>query len=421
MAESPRRHVWLEVFLSSKQRVGTVSHVGMSVKDIPAREKNNSYLPGRGDTMIMKVVHPGKLKETRPQLKNIDMISLMGSESKAVTVLIYSDKVRMEDIKVWLSLWCTANSAYELKDEDGIRTGGRRFFVQLKKDSTTGETHHLPPVILLGTIRGFVFYPGQPKVCHKFGSQQHLCRMQQNLLQELGDQRKINNRRVERSKKDEGGQGPLTSSGPSTTETLTSEETKTMLDKTDSAMTEWTEQQELEATSHQEDTQQNTTRVVTAGECGETLDLMMMDLTQSQPKLTLEVDTEGASVIVNLGDQLLQMETNVEPDEGKRPESTEERRKENGGTTPMNPPRAKDSQLKDTQEPENNQLNPITTETLQQTGSLKETPSLEGDGMKKTPRVITIGECGEILEQTMSDLIPSQQEQPQDNQTLLHS
>lgn len=80
----------------------------------------------------------------------------------------------------------------------------------------------------------------------------------------------------------------------------------------------------------------------------------------------------------------------------------------------MNPPRAKDSQLKDTQEPENNQLNPITTETLQQTGSLKETPSLEGDGMKKTPRVITIGECGEILEQTMSDLIPSQQEQPQD-------
>lgn len=59
-----------------------------------------------------------------------------------------------------------------------------------------------------------------------------------------------------------------------------------MLDKTDSATTEWTEQQELEATSHQEDTQQNTTRVVTAGECGETLDLMMMDLTQSQPKLT---------------------------------------------------------------------------------------------------------------------------------------
>uniref|UniRef100_A0A3B3W0A9 CCHC-type domain-containing protein n=1 Tax=Poecilia latipinna TaxID=48699 RepID=A0A3B3W0A9_9TELE len=56
---------------------------------------------------------------------------------------------------------CTVVHGYEMRDEDGIRTGGRRFFVQQKRVLRTGETGH-------------VFYPGQPKVCHRCGSQQHL-------------------------------------------------------------------------------------------------------------------------------------------------------------------------------------------------------------------------------------------------------
>uniref|UniRef100_A0A3Q2PPA6 CCHC-type domain-containing protein n=1 Tax=Fundulus heteroclitus TaxID=8078 RepID=A0A3Q2PPA6_FUNHE len=122
----------------------------------------------------------GRLKETRPQLTNIEMISLSQTEPKAITVLMYSEQVRMEDIKTWLDLRCTVTQGYELKDEDGVKTGGRRFFVQLKKDPTTGETRHLPPVIQLGAIRGHVFYPGQPKTCRRCGSQQHLSAECQN-------------------------------------------------------------------------------------------------------------------------------------------------------------------------------------------------------------------------------------------------
>ena len=40
--------------------VSTISQDGLSVKDFPGSELYNSYLPGRGDTMIKKVVHPGR-------------------------------------------------------------------------------------------------------------------------------------------------------------------------------------------------------------------------------------------------------------------------------------------------------------------------------------------------------------------------
>uniref|UniRef100_A0A096MCV6 CCHC-type domain-containing protein n=1 Tax=Poecilia formosa TaxID=48698 RepID=A0A096MCV6_POEFO len=114
------------------------------------------------------------LKTTRPQLANVGMVSLSQTEPKTITVLMFSEQVRMEDIKTWLQQRSTVIHGYEMRDEDGIRTGGRRFFVQLKRDLRTGEIQHLPPVIQLGAIRGHVFYPGQPKICHRCGSQQHL-------------------------------------------------------------------------------------------------------------------------------------------------------------------------------------------------------------------------------------------------------
>ena len=40
--------------------VSTISQRGVSVKDSPDSDVYNSYLPGRGDTMIKKVVHPGR-------------------------------------------------------------------------------------------------------------------------------------------------------------------------------------------------------------------------------------------------------------------------------------------------------------------------------------------------------------------------
>ncbi|KAL7399702.1 hypothetical protein ABVT39_010838 [Epinephelus coioides] len=62
----------------------------------------------------------------------------------------------------------------ELRDEDGIRTGTRRFYVRLMTDGDSGRLRHLPSIIQLGPIRGHVFYAGQPKTCRKCGSSSHL-------------------------------------------------------------------------------------------------------------------------------------------------------------------------------------------------------------------------------------------------------
>ncbi|PWA18560.1 hypothetical protein CCH79_00020997, partial [Gambusia affinis] len=102
------------------------------------------------------------------------MASLSQVEPKSVTILIFSEQVRMEDMRTWLGQRCTVIKGLELKDEDGIRTGGRRFYVQLRRDMKTGEIHHLPPVIQLGAIRG------HPKACRKCNSQQHLSAECQN-------------------------------------------------------------------------------------------------------------------------------------------------------------------------------------------------------------------------------------------------
>ncbi|KAK2900039.1 hypothetical protein Q8A73_013168 [Channa argus] len=45
----------------------------------------------------------------------------------------------------------------ELRDEDGIRTGARRFYVQLKRDEDSGQLIHLPSTIQLGSIRAHTF------------------------------------------------------------------------------------------------------------------------------------------------------------------------------------------------------------------------------------------------------------------------
>lgn len=123
-----------------------------------------------------------RLKQTGCQLKNIKMTPLSGREPKAVTVIIHSEYVRVEDIKTWLSFKCTVKRGLELKDEDGIRTGAYRFYVHLHRDETSGDLIHLPPIIQLGAIRGYVFYPGQPKTWRKCGGNDHLAAECENVV-----------------------------------------------------------------------------------------------------------------------------------------------------------------------------------------------------------------------------------------------
>lgn len=105
--------------------------------------------------------------------QKIELIPLAERELRTVTVMMYSERIKMEDISTWLSMHCSVTNAFQIKDEDGIKTGASKFHVRLRTNEK-GELLHLPSIIQLGTIRGFVFYNGQPKECRKCGSLNHL-------------------------------------------------------------------------------------------------------------------------------------------------------------------------------------------------------------------------------------------------------
>jgi len=105
--------------------------------------------------------------------QKIELIPLAEKELRTVTVMMYSERIKIEDISTWLSMHCSVTKAFQIKDEDGIKTGATKFHVRLRTNEK-GELLHLPSIIQLGTIRGFVFYNGQPKECRKCGSLNHL-------------------------------------------------------------------------------------------------------------------------------------------------------------------------------------------------------------------------------------------------------
>lgn len=112
-------------------------------------------------------------KNVTPCLQKIHLIPLSERDIRTVTVLIHSERIKVEDITTWLSMHCTILNTSLMRDEDGIKTGASKFQVRLKKDAE-GNYHHLPSLIQLGPIRGYVFYNGQPKECRKCGSLDHI-------------------------------------------------------------------------------------------------------------------------------------------------------------------------------------------------------------------------------------------------------
>lgn len=103
------------------------------------------------------LVRYNQKKDNNPRLHNVLLTPLSEREPKTVTVIMYSEKVTTEDICTWLSFHCSVLRSMELRDEDGIRTGARRFYVRLRGDGDSGRLHHLPSTIQLGPIRGHVF------------------------------------------------------------------------------------------------------------------------------------------------------------------------------------------------------------------------------------------------------------------------
>lgn len=129
-------------------------------------------LPGKGTFVVIFTSYTlfeqwlecyNQKKDNNPRLQKVLLIPLSERESKAVTFIIYSEKVTTENIFTWLSFHFSVSRSMELRDEDGIRTEARVFYVQLMRDRDSGLLQHLPSTIQLGPIRGHVFYAGQPK------------------------------------------------------------------------------------------------------------------------------------------------------------------------------------------------------------------------------------------------------------------
>uniref|UniRef100_A0A3Q1IRK8 CCHC-type domain-containing protein n=1 Tax=Anabas testudineus TaxID=64144 RepID=A0A3Q1IRK8_ANATE len=124
------------------------------------------------------VLHDGRCDVSNSLYKyhfspfKISVIPLAERDMKTVHVVIFSEKVRNQDVGTWLSRYWEVFNGTEVVDIDGIKTGTRRFQVRLRRRD--GALEHLPSSIQLGAFRGAVFYPGQPKECRKCGSLQHL-------------------------------------------------------------------------------------------------------------------------------------------------------------------------------------------------------------------------------------------------------
>ncbi|KAL3055825.1 hypothetical protein OYC64_018511 [Pagothenia borchgrevinki] len=100
------------------------------------------------------------------------MTPLAERDLKTVHVMIFSEKVRNQDVWTWMTRHCEVLNAIEVMDIDGIKTRSRRLQVRLQRQH--GVLRHIPNTIQLGAFRGSVFYHGQPKECRKCGSLDHL-------------------------------------------------------------------------------------------------------------------------------------------------------------------------------------------------------------------------------------------------------
>ena len=115
-------------------------------------------------------------KRSDPRFEYVSLTPLSERDRKNVTVIMLSENIVLQDIETWLSRYCTVNKGVDLKDEDGIRTGARRFDVKLRREENNGsmQLQHVPSIIQLGPVRGHVFYQGQAKDCRRCGSLSHL-------------------------------------------------------------------------------------------------------------------------------------------------------------------------------------------------------------------------------------------------------
>nr|XP_006005075.2 PREDICTED: zinc finger CCHC domain-containing protein 3-like [Latimeria chalumnae] len=113
-----------------------------------------------------------QVKET-PALLEYEVIKVSRNNIRQITILFKNESVPSTDILYWLrrnrSLLSDLTPIY---DGNGFWNGGYTVKVQLK--TTASGMTNLPNTITIGRDRGYLFYPGQPRACHKCGSTRRL-------------------------------------------------------------------------------------------------------------------------------------------------------------------------------------------------------------------------------------------------------
>ncbi|TKS65154.1 Zinc finger CCHC domain-containing protein 3 [Collichthys lucidus] len=168
----------------------------MSVEEPSASELYNSYLPGRGDTMIKKwnaadggfdVTLNSQLQydqvqaafEEKAELEPFSrfrVVPLCQRNLRIVTVQVYNPYVGDEAVAAFLRRYGQVDKQTKyLRDSFGIWTGRRQFRVLLGEDPDSADgLKHPPAYFSIGADRGFLFYSGQPVFCRQCRSFGHL-------------------------------------------------------------------------------------------------------------------------------------------------------------------------------------------------------------------------------------------------------
>ncbi|XP_064413001.1 zinc finger CCHC domain-containing protein 3-like [Latimeria chalumnae] len=103
-----------------------------------------------------------------------DFIILKSSwnNHRTITILFNNESVSETDILFWLNRQVTVTGELNpIHDVNGFWNAGYRVRVEL--DSIDNELIHLPNTFSIGRDRGYIFYPGQPRNCHKCGASDH--------------------------------------------------------------------------------------------------------------------------------------------------------------------------------------------------------------------------------------------------------
>nr|XP_014342622.1 PREDICTED: uncharacterized protein LOC102353458 [Latimeria chalumnae] len=113
--------------------------------------------------------------KNNPEWQEFEVIKISQSDIRQITILFKNESVPASDIIYWLKRNCTLlEDLNPIYDRNNFWTGGYTTRTQLR--SSEKGLIHLPNTITIRRDQGYLFYPGQPKVCHKCGSGKHLSR-----------------------------------------------------------------------------------------------------------------------------------------------------------------------------------------------------------------------------------------------------